>query len=131
MVNSITPGSTFEVSYPFLRCEVEVMTDGGLNTIQSWKPGHLSDEYENLFAHGEGKMILDVVDVFQPGLRTDIPDYQHKKYPKRIFYLRRFVTPDGVEFGKTGLRIATETVFRRIASGYRYPYEVEVAASDG
>ncbi|NYT68741.1 hypothetical protein [Pusillimonas noertemannii] len=124
MENSITPGSTFEVAYPFVRCEVEVMTDDGLNTIQSWKPGHQEDEYGEPFAHGEGKMILDVVDVFQPGLRTDIPGYPHKKYPKRVFYLRRFVTPDGVEFGKTGLRIATEAVFKRIAGGYMHEYEV-------
>ena len=124
MENSITPGGTFEVDYPFMRCEVEIMTDNGPETIQSWKPGHAENDYVPPYADGEGKMILDVVDVFQPGLRADIPGYQHKKYPKRVFYLRRFVTPDGVEFGKTGLRIATEAVFKRIASGYMHEYEV-------
>lgn len=126
MVNSITPGSTFEVDYPFMRCEVEVMGKDSLEleTIQSWKPGHAENDYTNPYADGEGKMILEVVDVFQPGLSRDIPGYSHKKYPKRVFYLRRFVTPDGVEFGKTGLKIATEAIFKRIASGYMHDYVV-------
>lgn len=59
-------------------------------------------------------MALDVVATFKPG-----------RFPERVFYTRRWVDPDGREFGKTGrLLIATAGQFRRLLKGYRHPFAV-------
>lgn len=124
MHHEIAPGQVFQVAYPFVRCEVELMGGEGPELVASWKPGHFETIDGEPLADGEGLMVLDVVDIFQPGHRAGEPGYRHRRYPLRVFYLRRFVNPEGVEFGKTGLKVATESLFKRIAKGYRFEYSV-------
>lgn len=116
------PGDVFRVKYPFLRCKVDVADSDpegqGFATIQSWKPGveFHTDNYGNegpTTCDGEGEMVLTVVDVLKPG-----------KYPTRVFFTRRWVRPDGKEFGKGGLHISTVPAFKRRAAGYMHEYEL-------
>lgn len=110
--------------YPFSRCKAEVFNGTRLIEVDSWRPGV---EFEPCGPHGEeseaiadgiGKMVLTEVSRHKPG-----------KYPERVFYLRRYITPDGVEFGKPALRIAVASKFRRLCSGYAH--EFEMRESDG
>lgn len=120
------PGDVFRVKYPFLRCEVDVADSDpegqGYATIQSWKPGvefvpsGPYGEDSEAICHAEGEMVLTVVDVHKPG-----------KFPARVFFTRRWVRPDGKEFGKGGLHINTVPAFKRRAAGYMHEYEL----SDG
>lgn len=116
-------GDIFRVKFPFVRCEVDICDEdpesfGGFVTIKSWKPGvefvpcGIGDDSEAV-CDAEGEMVLTVVDVHKPG-----------RFPSRVFYTRRWVNPDGKEFGKGALRITTLTAFKRRAAGYMHEYEL-------
>lgn len=110
-------GDVLRVKYPFVRCEVDVPEDDGFVTIKSWKPGTESvfvypDDSEDV-AHGEGEMVLTIVDTFKPG-----------KYPERIFFTRRWVRPDGAEFGKGKLHVLIRSAFTRRVKGYMHAYRL-------
>jgi len=106
----------FEHDYPFVRDSYTAIEVDGFREVLSWKPGvgyvFCYPDDMRAVCEGVGKQILTVVDVHKPG-----------KYPTRVFYTRKFITPDGVEFGKNNLRIATLPAFRRLIAGYAYPYE--------
>jgi hypothetical protein len=116
---TLKPGDVFRVVYPFVRCEVDVAGWEGSETIKSWAPGvrfvaagHYGEEAEAQ-CDGEGEMILNVIDVHKPG-----------RFPARVFFTRKFVTPDGKEFGKGKLHITTVPAFKRRSIGYMHEYEV-------
>ena len=120
MTTKILTGQTHTVTgYPFVRYVANLLDedDGRPYQTEGWRPGCAVETDENAssyFAHGTGSMVLDVVATFKPG-----------RFPERVFYTRRWVDPDGREFGKTGkLRIATTGQFRRLLKGYRHPFEV-------
>lgn len=117
MTVKLIPGDVFTITYPFVRGEY---VEGGFATaetpsVPSWLPGvewrDITAEDSAPFADAEGKCLFTVVGTFKPG-----------HYPERVFYTRKFVDPDGKEFGKTALRIATLDKFRRLAIGYRDDY---------
>jgi hypothetical protein len=105
--------------YPFARCKAEVFDGTRLIEVDSWRPGVELEpcgpygEDTGAFADGTGKMVLTEVSRHKPG-----------KYPERVFYLRRYITPDGVEFGKPALRIAVASKFRRLCGGYAHEFEM-------
>ena len=66
-----------------------------------------------MVADAVGTQILTVVSVHKPG-----------KFPARVFYTRRWRDPDGVEFGKTHLRVTVMQSFRTIVRGYRHDYRM-------
>lgn len=121
---SIAPGQIFEFDYPFIEEYVVVhgydeKTDSVTqNKVSSWRPGTIieGDCHGDsvAIAHGVGKQSIALVSIHRPG-----------RFPTRVFYLRRWVTPDGKEFGKPKLLIKTASAFRTLVAGYRYPYEVE------
>ena len=100
----IQAGQTYHVRYPFIRDEID-----------AWKPGCQAGTG---YADAEGQMVLTVVSVHKPG-----------KYPERVFYTRSWIDPAGGCFGKRGLRMTTTEAFKRLASGYRHPYELRSAAN--
>lgn len=116
----IVSGAKFRVKYPFVKEDVSLISEDGPYDAKSWRPG-VSIEYTgdykmdmDVYANGEGEMILTVVDTFKP-----------KGYPKRVFYTRKFIDPDGHEFGKNRLLISTLEKFRRHASGYALHYDMD------
>ena len=126
MTEKIQAGQTHTVTgYPFVRYVADLYDedDGRPYQTDGWRPGCTLETDENAgsyfpekhyVADGTGSMVLDVVATFKPG-----------RFPERVFYTRRWVDPDGREFGKTGkLRIATTGQFRRLLKGYRHPFEV-------
>lgn len=116
----ITAGQEFRVKFPFVADVFSGHDVDGPYQEDTWRPGVRSiDVYPDdseFVADAEGEMILTVVDIYKPG-----------KYPERVFYTRSWVDPDGKEFGKGKLFIATTPTFKRRASGYYHPYRVEAA----
>jgi hypothetical protein len=111
-------GEVREVVYPFIRAPYGYMDVEGPVESESWKPGtkdvqSYPDEFEAV-AEARGLMRLTVVSVHKPG-----------KYPTRVFCSRRFVDPDGREFGKGKLHIMTVEKFNRLSSGYQVEYRLE------
>ena len=110
-----------EVGYPFVRCTVDVFDgEGGYTTIQSWKPGV---EMRGILPYGEGGE--EYADDIGFMVLTEVSRHKPGKYPERIFYTRSWITPDGVPFGKPGLRVAVKSKFDRLRKGYAHPFRVE------
>jgi len=107
-------GQTFEVECPFVVSVYEDVDEGGYYRRPTWKPGvlfEMADPYgdsANAIAHGMGAVKYTVVSVHQ------LP----KPYPTRVFFTRKWVRPDGVEFGKSRLHVMTLPQFRRRLRGY-------------
>lgn len=118
-------GDVFHVRYPFIRETVTLCGEDGFYEARTWRPGVSIEnvgpygEDTDIVANGEGEMILTVVDTFKPG-----------RFPRRVFYTRQFVDPNGYRFGKSGLRMTTVDAFRRRASGYQLAYDVEDMGRD-
>jgi len=114
------PDQIYRVRYPFVREAVTLYDENGPYETLSWRPGVSIeccgpyDDETDIVAHGEGEMILTVIDVHKPG-----------RFPTRVFYTRKFVDPDGHVFGKGGLRMTTVDAFNRRAAGYQLAYDVE------
>lgn len=111
----ITPGTTFVISYPFVREKLELLDEDGFHEVPTWNPGVRYEmsgpEDVEAVADGSGEAIFNVIDVHKPG-----------RYPTRVFYTRRWRTPDGKEFGKSRLHIATLEKFRRLIRGYQHEF---------
>jgi hypothetical protein len=110
---NLETGTEFKVQYPFVLTTACGIDEEGPTCFPSWKPGVervpvYPDSDEAVF-HGEGFMVLTVVDTFKPG-----------KYPTRVFYTRSWIDPQGRTFGKTKLRMTTVGHFKTLASGYRH-----------
>lgn len=121
-MNTIEIGHTYEVPYPFIRDTVSLPDDEGSATVESWVPG-VKYEYRpdrsdanSMFASAMGAMLLTPVSTHKPGT-----------YPERVFYTRRWRSPDGRKFGKTQLLVTTVTAFRTLLRGYRYPFDLRDA----
>lgn len=126
MTTKILAGQTHTVTgYPFVRYVADLYDkdDGGQYQTEGWRPGCAVETDENAFsylpvkdyfAHGTGAMVLEVIATFKPG-----------RFPERVFYTRRWVDPDGREFGKPNkLRVTTAAHFRSLLKGYRHDFEV-------
>lgn len=111
----LSPGQEFIVEkYPFVRSSYVEQDEDGAVVFPSWKPGI---DHEIIGPEGEaqavyddlGKQILCVVSTHKPG-----------KYPERVFYTRKWIDPDGNQFGKNSLRISVKHKFIRLTKGYGY-----------
>jgi hypothetical protein len=115
------------IKFPFVREPYSGPKDGEfVDEVQTWRPGtrveHGDYEFsdEQWVADGEGFMVLEELGNFKPG-----------RFPERTFYLRRFVAPDGRQFGKDKVRVIASSAFKRMLKGYRHQYlldEQEAAA---
>lgn len=116
--DAIQPGKIYEVAYPFTLDDFSGHDEDGPFTTKTWRPGvrfeFVHPDDSEAVADGEGKMLLEVVSTHKPG-----------KWPERIFYLRRWIAPNGKGFGKRKMRIATAQNFRRIASRYQHEYRLK------
>jgi len=114
------PGEVIQVTYPFTRYVFKGYDqEDGEFERPSWKPGaeYQGEDYRGrrvFVANGDGKQIITVVSVHQPG-----------PFPTRVFFTRKWVDPDGTTFGKNALKIKTADAFRRMVRGYAFRYRVE------
>lgn len=117
-----TAGDAIEFPYPFIRVEFEQWNEEGSYNVPSWQPGvrYVPWGYDDSqsVADGIGKQMINVISIHKPG-----------KYPERVFYTRRWETPDGKLFGKHKLMAKTTPAFRKLVSGYEYKYELIKAAT--
>ena len=113
----IESGSQYRVEFPFVVTTYSGYDVDGPFTDECWRPGCKDipcapDDFE-MVADGIGEMILTVVDVHKPG-----------KYPERVFYTRKWIDPEGKEFGSSKLCITTTPTFKRRVAGYYHNYRV-------
>lgn len=110
-------GAVFTVKYPFVRGTYSDFDGNDCIEKPTWTPGvrheWISPEDTAPVADAVGSMALTVVHAFKPG-----------RFPWRVCFTRQFTNPDGNVFGKSKLHIVTLEKFRRLASGYRIPYDV-------
>lgn len=125
--NDLAEGLIFVARYPFVRETVTLWDQDGGNEVSSWAPGVrmearyvAPDDCEtDYIADGVGAIILTIISVHRPG-----------RFPTRVFFTRRWRSPDGKEFGKGGCRCATAEKFRRLARGYAHEFEVRPAHTE-
>lgn len=119
----VIAGAVFQHAYPFVRDTYDEMNEDGWATVKTWKPGvrmeNIGPEDVGGIADGIGAQRLTVIDTFKPG-----------RFPKRVFFTRIWIDPNGKEFGNGKLRIATLQSFRVLAKGYRHEvlFDREIAA---
>ena len=117
--------SRTRIAYPFVQEPITLMDDEGPYTMLAWRPGVIEPPLEMRsygdgwadfirWCHGIGACVLTEIE------KVVLP----KPYQPRIFYVRTWVDPDGKAFGKTTLRVCTETKFLAMLQGYFYPYDV-------
>lgn len=110
----IKPGDVFKIKHPFVREDF----NGPDGLEKTWKPGTRQEQIANddfvTMADGEGLQVLTVVSLHRPG-----------SYPTRVFYTRKWIDPNGGEFGKRDLLCKSVSAFRQIIKGYRWAYGVE------
>lgn len=109
----IEEGKTYEAVCPFVHTTFTEWDEGGKGTVLSWRPGvewrEVYPDNSEPVAHGIGKVQYTVVSVHK------LP----RPYPTRVFYTRKFVSPDGRAFGKPRLHVTTKDAFRRRTMAYR------------
>ena len=105
---------TYSIRYPFIKDSYFDFSCDDDKPKIGWRPGvnYEKGDYQHgeFIADGEGLMLLKVISIHKPG-----------KYPERVFYTKSWVSPDGVKFGKPGLKITTTSAFKNQIKGYRYP----------
>lgn len=129
LLADIVPGQVFTVRYPFTRAvyqEPQFDEEGSSHTdVPTWKPGgydwreHDYSDRLAAVADGAGELQLTVISVHQPG-----------RYPTRVFFTRKWKSPDGKLFGRGKLEVVTIEKFRRTAAGYMHPWVVEDRGPD-
>lgn len=109
----IEAGQIFLVDCPFIRAPFEQGYEDGSHKVLSWRPGVVWDlrypDDADMRAHGMGKVRYEVVSVHK------LP----RPYPARVFFTRKWLTPDNREFGTKKLRVMTLEAFRRRCHSYK------------
>ncbi len=110
-------GDVLQAPYHFVRSTYTAFDESGTSEVKTWKPGikyePVGYDESEAFADGVGLIKLTVIGIYKPG-----------RFPTRIFFTRKWVDPDGHEFGKDKLRVTTASAFRMLARGYRYQWQV-------
>lgn len=118
-------GKSYRIPYPFCRTTYTDYSKekNGVTGVEAdtWRPG--TDFKTFIDSYGEpdcdsiadkmGAMLVTIIDIHKPGT-----------YPERVFYIRKWETPEGKIFGKTNLRITTTQAFLRLIKGYRHEFEI-------
>jgi hypothetical protein len=115
-------GQIFDIDYPFVLTLYLDRDPDGCDERLSWKPGTTQercapDDFESV-AHGTGKMRLTIVGTFKPS-----------GFPERVFFTRKWIDPDGRQFGKNRLHIKARSQFTNLTKGYRHEFRLIEAPS--
>ncbi|PHR03339.1 MAG: hypothetical protein COB29_13275 [Sulfitobacter sp.] len=106
-----TVGEKIESVFPFVR---EGLQLGG---FPYWRPGVAfeDDEYDRYaYAHGNGKQVLNVLDIYTPIGRGTV-----------VFYTRSWIDPDGGTTKNSRMLMKGEKAFSNLVKGICYDYEIE------
>lgn len=126
MGEEIKTGSIYTVPCPFVREAYSSWDEDGETTELSWRPGVKFESVgpwgeTQVRAHGMGSVIYTVIDIHP------LP----RPFPPRVFFTRKWVSPDGKTFGKGALRIMTKEAFARRLEGYRFSgYDEDLVVED-
>lgn len=104
------------IKFPFKR-----VTDfAGPDEInESYVPGtrlEQGDEYDDAIyvADETGFMVL-----------TEVQRIEPPGFAPRVLYLREWICPDGIRFGRKTLRMMSAAAFDRLRKGYRHTYHLD------
>jgi hypothetical protein len=113
---AIEAGDMFTVECPYVREVVSLPDEEGGHSELSWRPGVVFEtivtnwgETTRARAHGLGSVTYTVVSTHV------LP----APFPARVFFTRRWRSPDGREFGKRRLITMTRAQFSRRLNGYK------------
>jgi len=110
-------GEVFGIAYPFVRAVYTDLDEDGYADRPTWNPGvrfeNVGPEDVEAVADGTGRCQFTVVSTHKPG-----------RFPTRVFFTRRFIDPDGNEFGKGKLHMCTAEKFRRLIKGYQHDFVI-------
>lgn len=110
----------YRATYPFVRSVYNTIDWDGEASIPTWRPGVMTEHcgpdgaMTINYAHGVGEVVYTVVSRHKPG-----------RYPERVFYTRKWIDPDGKEFGNPKLRVTTNQAFADRIRGYVHEYEID------
>ena len=115
-VPMVVAGAEYRAPYPFIRTTYQTGdNETGPHDEETWAPGtrmeQVGPELASVVADAVREIVLTVVSTHKPG-----------RYPERVFFTRKWVSPDGRVFGNGALRIAITAQFRRLAAGYRHDF---------
>ena len=115
MTVQVEVGAEITFAYPFVR--VMASNEDGPDEFPSWQPDVRHEATgmgdTDTFADGIGEQIVTVVSLHKPG-----------KYPTRVFFTRKWRSPEGKLFGKNGLHIKSLAGFRSLINGFRHEYDL-------
>lgn len=110
-------GDVIRVPFPFQASGSDEFTQYG----DHWRPGCSKQERDweagvpsRYYVDGWGEMVLVIVSEHTPPGRM-----------KRVFYTRKWVDPDGKEFGKDTLYVKSVGEFTKLCKGHRYAKKPE------
>jgi hypothetical protein len=110
-------GDKFAVLYPFLRCKFTNYMDEDQAELDSWKPGiemvGIYPDDSAAACDDHGWLLSEIIGIYKPG-----------RFPRRVFWQRKWQDPDGRVFGGK-LQITTEEKFRRLNTRYQHDYELK------
>lgn len=113
-------GQVVSFKYPFTRVMASTY-NGKTNTIKcfpSWRPGLWQRDdrpYGDIsyWADEMGEQVLTIVSTHKPG-----------GFPERIFFTRKWKSPNGKMFGKNRCCVLAISAFKGLLHGYRHEFEI-------
>ena len=112
MTAHIEPGATFIRPHPFTKCAPP--RGHGDKPPLRWRPGAWNHEGEWPSAHAMGSVTFHVVSLHSP-----------PRYPRRVFFTRRFTDPDGALLKQSGLLCKTLNTFEGNVEDIGFEYDLE------
>ena len=106
-------GQVVKFEYPFIHSTWTSYDEDGSAELPCWKPGVRNEliypDACEVVADGKGFQVLTIISIHKPG-----------KFPTRIFYTRKWINPDGVEFGTNKLHIKSISFFNKLIKGFGF-----------
>jgi hypothetical protein len=119
METTLIPKTLYAHAYPFVRSVYWEDDEGGPVWSLAWRPGTVWREPDPHIAHGVGRQLLYLVDIYTP------PRITRHSYLPRAIYTRQWESPEGRVFGDGMLRWCRVGKFEAITQGFRFPYVVD------
>jgi len=114
--------TTHEIKCPF--------HSWGFGEEDGWAPGCRVETGEEYAGHAFGeatwrKTHTYMADAWGQMVIREVQRVSITGFEDRIFYVRTWRDPDGVEFGKKGLKCKGARAFARMLKGWRHPFYMD------